>query len=249
MGKPIKRRKVSTVEEISFDTTAREEFLTGFHKRKQQRILQAREQAARREREEKIKERKRVHRLLEVSRFIQANSLIISLISLLSQIRDERKQELEAQLAAANARLTIAAGQNDIEQSTSEIEADEESESVSDQQEAENGKEPFRAEEYIDEEKYTTVTVEPVEITKHGTAALESPTRNDDPTHIDVSSTAKGSNRKGAGGGSSIKDRAQRLKPRGKKKFRYESAGERKKTRAKIKIKKSLHSLKRRNNQ
>ena len=60
MGKPLKRRKVSTVEEISFDATAREEFLTGFHKRKQQRILQAKEQAARREREERIKERKRV---------------------------------------------------------------------------------------------------------------------------------------------------------------------------------------------
>lgn len=60
MVRPIKRRKVSTLEEISFDPAAREEYLTGFHKRKQQRILHAKEQAIKKERDEKIKERKKV---------------------------------------------------------------------------------------------------------------------------------------------------------------------------------------------
>ena len=64
MIRPIKRRKVSTTEELSFDSAAREEFLTGFHKRKQQRILHAKEQAIQREREERIKERKRVQQRL-----------------------------------------------------------------------------------------------------------------------------------------------------------------------------------------
>lgn len=66
MGRPIKRRKVSTLEEISFDSAAREEFLTGFHKRKQQRISHAREQAIQKERDERIKERKRVQPCLNV---------------------------------------------------------------------------------------------------------------------------------------------------------------------------------------
>ena len=55
-----KRRKIGAVEEISFDEDARSQYLTGFHKRKQQRIKQAKEAAAQREREEKIKERQQV---------------------------------------------------------------------------------------------------------------------------------------------------------------------------------------------
>ena len=48
------------IEEISFDTDARSEYLTGFHKRKLQRIKNAQEQAAKREREEKVQFRKQV---------------------------------------------------------------------------------------------------------------------------------------------------------------------------------------------
>lgn len=57
-----KRRKISAtkVEEVTFDLSAREEYLTGFHKRKVQRIKCAQAQAAKREREERILERKRV---------------------------------------------------------------------------------------------------------------------------------------------------------------------------------------------
>lgn len=56
---PKKRRKSAlTIEEISFDTSAREDYLTGFHKRKLQRIKHAKEEAAKKERAEKIAARK-----------------------------------------------------------------------------------------------------------------------------------------------------------------------------------------------
>lgn len=58
---PKKRRKpVPTIEEIQFDASAREDYLTGFHKRKLQRIKNAREEAAKKEREERIEARKLV---------------------------------------------------------------------------------------------------------------------------------------------------------------------------------------------
>ena len=57
-----KRRKfdVSAVEEVTWDPTARHDYLTGFHKRKLQRAKHAQELAGKRAREERIEERKRV---------------------------------------------------------------------------------------------------------------------------------------------------------------------------------------------
>ena len=61
MGPQVKRRKVaSAIEEINFDPTARHDFLTGFHKRKQQRIKLAQEYAEKKAREDKREERKKV---------------------------------------------------------------------------------------------------------------------------------------------------------------------------------------------
>lgn len=59
---PTKRRKTNQaqVEELTFDPEARNEWLTGFRKRKQQRIKHAQEQAAKIEKEEKVKARKEV---------------------------------------------------------------------------------------------------------------------------------------------------------------------------------------------
>lgn len=57
---PSKKRKVHAIEEISFDNSAREEYLTGFHKRKVQRQKHAQEEAAKRAREERIELRKQV---------------------------------------------------------------------------------------------------------------------------------------------------------------------------------------------
>ena len=58
---PPKRRKskASAIEEVVFDLSAREDYLTGFHKRKLQRAKQAREQAVERERLERIEARKK----------------------------------------------------------------------------------------------------------------------------------------------------------------------------------------------
>lgn len=63
MGPTFKRRKigkVEKVEEVSFDAAAREEFLTGFRKRKQQRIKHAQEIAIKRAKEEKRQDRQKV---------------------------------------------------------------------------------------------------------------------------------------------------------------------------------------------
>ncbi len=53
-----KRKSTSAIEEISFDFSAREDYLTGFHKRKLQRIKHAKEEAAKKDREDKLSARK-----------------------------------------------------------------------------------------------------------------------------------------------------------------------------------------------
>lgn len=60
----MKKRKlnVSATEEVVFDPSARQEYLTGFHKRKVQRTKAAQEAAAERARQERIDDRKKVRR-------------------------------------------------------------------------------------------------------------------------------------------------------------------------------------------
>ena len=62
MPPPTKRRRTepTAVEEISFDLASRQEYLTGFHKRKLQRAKYAKEAAEKRARVEKLEERKLV---------------------------------------------------------------------------------------------------------------------------------------------------------------------------------------------
>ena len=62
MGPSAKRRKQNNfgVEEVKFDVSARQEYLSGFRKRKQARIKHAQDVAAKRERQEKIEDRKEV---------------------------------------------------------------------------------------------------------------------------------------------------------------------------------------------
>ena len=59
-----KRKREAAIEEITFDHSAREDYLTGFHKRKLQRIKHAKEDAAKREREDKLTVRKKVYESL-----------------------------------------------------------------------------------------------------------------------------------------------------------------------------------------
>jgi len=63
MGRPaMKKRKLnqSATEEVLFDPSARQEYLTGFHKRKVQRTKAAQEAAAQKARQERIEDRKTV---------------------------------------------------------------------------------------------------------------------------------------------------------------------------------------------
>lgn len=69
-----KRKLASRVEEINFDDTARHEFLTGFRKRKQQRIKHAQEVAEEKAREAKREERRRV----SLSIVLSSRSALIS---------------------------------------------------------------------------------------------------------------------------------------------------------------------------
>jgi ribosomal RNA-processing protein 17 len=62
MGPASKKRKIGSTApaEITFDFAAREEYLTGFHKRKQARIKHAQEEAVKKEHEEKLRSRREV---------------------------------------------------------------------------------------------------------------------------------------------------------------------------------------------
>jgi ribosomal RNA-processing protein 17 len=71
--KSLKRKRSQPTEEVTFDFSAREEYLTGFHKRKQARIKHAQELAARKAKEERDRER--------------------------AALRQRRKEEVEAKLA------------------------------------------------------------------------------------------------------------------------------------------------------
>jgi hypothetical protein len=68
MAPPTKKRKITVTapEKIEFDPSAREEYLTGFHKRKVARQKFAQEEIAKREKEEKLQFRKEVRHSISV---------------------------------------------------------------------------------------------------------------------------------------------------------------------------------------
>ncbi|CEJ94532.1 hypothetical protein VHEMI10056 [[Torrubiella] hemipterigena] len=197
-----KRKTTSDIEEISFDNDARHEFLTGFHKRKQQRIKHAQDIAAKRARQEKLDTRK--------------------------QIRDDRKRELEEHVANVNRMLreSQAANSGDIE--AAEDNDDEEWDGIADEP---NLDIIDHQEEYVDEDRYTTVTVESVVISRDGLAKPELVDEDDTASTEVIEENAderEPSSRK--------KDHDR---PRKKKKqFRYESKFERSLTNAKQRVKK-----------
>ncbi|RMD44299.1 hypothetical protein DV735_g795, partial [Chaetothyriales sp. CBS 134920] len=164
-------RATVAVEEIVFSPAAREEYLTGFHKRKVQRTKAAQEAARKKEREEKIRQRKR--------------------------IRDERTHELEEHA------------------------------------------------EYVDEDKYTSVVVEEMDVSREGLRrkadgdGAEEQGQDGQPAKSTQDGKAK-STQDGKGTASSKpaskhgqrRDGALKAKKK-RKKFRYESKAERKVTREK----------------
>ncbi|KAK3945795.1 nucleolar protein 12-domain-containing protein [Diplogelasinospora grovesii] len=203
---PKKRKTVHAIEEITFDKDARADYLTGFRKRKLARIKHAQEIAAEKEREERIAMRK--------------------------QIREERKQQVEEHVQTITKILREA---REAGGEAEEEEGDGEWDGISDDEVAPEPEPIDREEEYIDEDRYTTVTVEAVHVDRDG---LHKPTEHDpeEKEQEDGKTEAEGT-KDGKEAGS---DKRKHDHPKKKKKkFRYETKFERKLTERKQKAKKA----------
>ncbi|KAI0840207.1 nucleolar protein 12-domain-containing protein [Hypoxylon sp. FL0890] len=197
---PSKKRKVQhSIEEIKFDNDARADYLTGFHKRKLQRIKNAQEQAAQRARQEKIEFRKQAHRKREVEEHVQSVNAIL-------------KQAQEAGYVGGE-------------------ESEEEADEWGGFQDTPALEPVDREEEYIDEERYTTVTVESVSVSKDG---LSSSKPEEDSSDEDGEAAEKEDSEHPLG--SNDKNRPPKKK---KPKFRYETKAERQVNQRKQKASKS----------
>ncbi|KAH9910028.1 nucleolar protein 12-domain-containing protein [Xylariomycetidae sp. FL2044] len=230
---PRKRKNQHGVEEIKFDDTAREDYLTGFHKRKLQRTKNAQDQAAKRARQEKIDFRK--------------------------QLREDRKRKVEEHVQHVEAMLKEArhagyVGSDDDEEEEKEVvEGDgvEEWGGIQD----DSTKPPGRAvavatlagvidrggvdheEEYIDEERHTTVTVESVNVSKDGLTSYKAGAGGDEESGDDSDETAgdpeKKQQQQQAASGTTKNRPPKKKKP----KFRYETKSERQLNQRKQKVK------------
>ncbi|KAH7152510.1 nucleolar protein 12-domain-containing protein [Dactylonectria estremocensis] len=189
-----KRKATFGIEEISFDNEARSEFLTGFHKRKQQRIKNAQEEAAKRARQEKIELRK--------------------------QARDGRRREVEEHVSTVNRLLQESEVAGGVEQGSDD--SADEWDGFPDQP---NLDIVDHEEEYIDEDRYTTVTVESVSVSRDG---LYKPQVDEK-----VEEETDNKDAKEAGEEDSRPERPKKKK----KKFRYETKIERQLTERKRRMK------------
>jgi ribosomal RNA-processing protein 17 len=210
---PKKRRlNPNQPQEILFDPSSRADYLTGFHKRKQARIQHARETAAKREKEERVKERQ--------------------------QIREQRKKELEEHLKEVGQVMRKQNADMGINAETEDEEEEEEDEWAGIEEDGNDGESAKAGEdgvlvdgedEYVDEDKYTTVTVEPM--------ALSSADEEEGDEHEADGVTEKKSQAQDSDGASKkriwSKDKpTDGSKPRKKKRqFRYETKAERQVTR------------------
>ena len=131
-------------------------------------------------------------------------------------MREERKQELEEHVEAVNLLL------KDVNGATEEEDVDDEWGGIEDEELALEAVD--HEEEYIDEDRYTTVTVEAVDISKEGLTNV----REEDSDHEELEEDAKPVVKEALG---------KKVWPKKskKKRFRYESKAERKVTRVKQK--------------
>ncbi|KAK4694957.1 ribosomal RNA-processing protein 17, partial [Lecanoromycetidae sp. Uapishka_2] len=207
---PKKRRKVvPAIEEISFDTSAREDYLTGFHKRKVQRIKHAKEEAAKKNREEKLAARK--------------------------TLREGRKADLEKHVEAVNIMLR--------QQHTDDSDSSDEGNTMETQHWDGIAEDVVidHEDEYVDEDRFTTVTVEAVDVSRNG---LHKAVIDDEENEAsDTDKADKKQSKDPASQRQRVSQHAKRVwtkePPNGpkkrKKKFHYESKAERKVTRYKEK--------------
>ncbi|EGY17738.1 hypothetical protein VD0002_g2206 [Verticillium dahliae] len=199
---PKKRKAVSAVEEVNFDFDQREDYLTGFHKRKQQRIKLAQEQAAKKEREEKIEIRK--------------------------QVRDDRKREVEDHVNTVNKLLREAQAADSGDDQEINGEDFEEWDGIEEKQSEVIDFE----DEYIDEDRFTTVKVEAIAVTRDGFEKLhDNDDSEDEKKEEDEDSEKKAAEEKKT-------PKARKEWPKKKAKFRYEQKFDRRIEERKQKAKK-----------
>ncbi|CAG7558634.1 unnamed protein product [Fusarium equiseti] len=198
-----KRKATSAVEEVNFDFDARQEYLTGFHKRKQQRIKNAQEEAAKRARQEKLDMRK--------------------------QIREERKREVEEHVQTVNRLLKESEAAGAVGLDSEEEDEDEEWGGIPDQSELDI---VDHEEEYIDEDRYTTVKVESVSVTRDGfqKPQFDSEDKSEDKKVEETKDDEK---------------KARREPKKKKKKFRYDTKFERQLADRKVRAQKSKMAARR----
>ncbi|KAI1180955.1 nucleolar protein 12-domain-containing protein [Nemania sp. FL0916] len=215
--KKRKRQQQHAIEEIKFDSDARAEYLTGFHKRKLQRAKHAQEQAAERARQEKIETRK--------------------------QIREDRKREVEEHVQQVNSALRQAAqagyiesGEEEEGESSDGGDAAEEWGGFQDNDTPARQQEDLvdHEEEYIDEDRFTTVTVESVNVSRDGlTSSRPDEEKGESP---DEGAGVDKKDAQAQQDGKTDRDRHASKKKK-QKKFRYETKLERQITNIKQKAK------------
>jgi ribosomal RNA-processing protein 17 len=149
-----------------------------------------------------------------------------------TQLRKQRQEQLEAHVEAVNQALR---GVNGIEEEGQGGE-DGEWEGIQDVHEIR------REDEYVDEEKYTTVVVENVDITREGLENLDKDSEDED-----AEPAKRGNDRESQ---RSKNDEAKRKASKGppkkkKKKFRYENKEARKLSRVKERSRNSAQAEKR----
>ncbi|KAF2454959.1 nucleolar protein 12-domain-containing protein [Lineolata rhizophorae] len=224
MPPPSKRRKTSAVDEITFDDKDRTDFLTGFRRRKQARIRHAQEVAAQKEKEERQRERR--------------------------ELRERRKRDLERHVAEVNAILRKQSSENEYGDRNGSSDEDEWSGLSEDETATPPREAPIRREdEYVDEDKYTTVTVSEVGITRDGFEEARSGSSDDGKGDEDKEKESRQSAVNGRGKLSEKIKREAKEKQRPKKKkkkFRYETKAERKLGRIKDRMRKSAKAKARR---
>lgn len=223
MGPQSKRRKLaSQVEEVNFDPVARHEFLTGFRKRKQQRARHAQEVAEKRAKEEARLERKRVRTTI-----LENGDMRCRLTPNNSQMREERTAEFQRAMKEHQEQLRKMNEEND----SGDEDGNSKDESDNEEHEWEGFEEPPAVdyeEEYIDEGKYTTVTVEEMDASREGLLQSAKPEESSDEDQDQQTENTEEANHDS--NASTVKKRRitkANDKPK-KKKFRYESKEDRK---------------------
>ncbi|PLB36655.1 rRNA-processing protein RRP17 [Aspergillus candidus] len=200
-----KRRKLATkVEEINFDTDARQEYLTGFRKRKLQRQRHAQEIAERKAKEIKRDERRK--------------------------IREQRAEDYQRAFEEHRRQLKRLKEEEDGDGSGSASDDDDE-----EGEEWGGIEEPppvdYEA-EYIDEDKYTTVTVEEMDPSREGLLNYHGEDRSDEEKEGGDARATKTEEAPEP----TKKKKAQDKPKKKKKKFRYESKEDRRLTRTKQRL-------------